>query len=931
MKLFTTLFLLMIASFCWVQNNNGVIDEVEEMRTKRTINIPTEDGTLLSTDVYVPVFQDSVSTDITIGGATYTVEIIPKNTQYVTYDTASITKESYELPTIFVRTPYDKNSDDTGGNLFTFLGYSYVIQDMRGRHESEGVYFPMYSDAWAKEQYHPNITIPMDVTPSTASNNAIKHHDGKDAIYYLSDSVQRYFDTDGDGIKDTFNLSNGKMGMFGASALGNSQYQGLSAIPFTNQNNPIKCLVPIVGSNEHYNSTLFHNGVYRNSLVNGWITGQILNGVDNSLNGSDGSIYNTIHSPSDYNYSDNFALSQDLIDWFVSNPLNGSPSGAYPNSLLRSDLDASMAPVDAMGIADNNGNYSRYKNLNQPMFHLTGWWDIFINGQIETFNNARKTNPGLRQQLVIGPWTHQTIGEQEVGDVTFPSNVKDILKVSLDVDLNTALTSPGFINKLYKSEILAWYRAHLGGKPYFIIPESNEWQDIGSNQARIPSEDYIIPYYQFINYIGGESDLTGVPVEINIGGNISTLSYDIAADNGGFINLDGPLNEVDTTLFENEAAVKMYVSGPTNDPINADLGNYWYKRDSFPFKGGVTDKKYYLHRDQTVDHSAPNQNEGSLSYLADPDNPVATIGGNNMIPNLPNNSGKSQGPIDLTHPDYVNLTMDRNDVLTFESSPFNDTLTVIGFPKARLRAKALTNTQNTIKTDFDLMVRVLDVYPDGREMLITEGAVNAKAREYALQIARGDTLQNIMLENIDNDSYYYFHFDLLPIGHTFGKDHSIKILVSSSNYPKYQSNPHIPNEFGEFFRWSPNSTETYNYQGNNLSAQEATVTIDFTENKPNYIQLPVVESLTAGMKHSNTASRNTLSIYPNPATDNIHVRVEETYTYGSIEIYNSTGKLIQSQSLNGKRSLVMSTEGIPPGFYIVRHTATKSSRKLILR
>lgn len=931
MKLSTTLLLLLIVHFCWSQNNNGVIDEVEEMRTKRTVYIPAEDGTLLATDIYVPVFQDSVSTDITIGGATYTVQIIPKNTQYVTYDTTNITKESYRLPTIFVRTPYDKSSDDTGGNLFTFLGYSYAIQDMRGRYESEGVYFPMYSDGWAKEEYHPNITIPMDVTPSSALNNALKHHDGSDAIHYLSDSVERYFDTDNDGTLDTFNLSNGMMGMFGASALGNSQYQGLSAIPFTEQDNPLKCLVPIVGSNEHYNSTLFHNGVYRNSLVNGWITGQILNGVDNSLNGSDGSIYNAIHSPSDYNYGDNLNLSQDLIDWFVSNPLNGSPSGAHPASLLRSDLDASMAPLNALGTPDANGSISRYKNLNKPMFHLTGWWDIFINGQIETFNNARKAHPTLRQQLVIGPWTHQTIGEQEVGDVTFPANVKDILKVDLDVDLSTALTTPGFINKLYKSEILAWYRTHLGGKPYFIIPESNVWQSVGGNQVRIPSEDYIIPYYQFINYVGGESDLTNMPVEINIGGNISTISYDIAADNNGFINLDNPLSEVDTNAFEHDAAVKMYISGPTNDPVNADLGNYWYKRDSFPFESGVSQEKYYLHRNRTVDDTAPNQNEGSLSYVADPDNPVTTIGGNNMIPNLPNNSGKSQGPIDLSHPDFINLTMNRNDVLDFESAPFNDTMTVIGFPKARLRAKALTTAQNTVKTDFDLMVRVLDVYPDGREMLITEGAVNAKAREYASQIASGDTVNNMVLENIANDDYYYFHFDLLPLGHTFGKDHSIKILISSSNFPKYQSNPHIPNETGAFFRWSPNSTDTYNYQGVNLSPQEATVTLDFTANEPNYIQLPVVESLTAGTTNQEQPAENTFSIYPNPADDVIHVRMAASHSAGNIEIYNSMGRMLKSQAIRGKQSITLRTEDLPRGFYIIRCSANQSTRKLIVR
>src|SRR5690554_7646862 len=75
--------------------------------------------------------------------------------------------------------------------------------------------------------------------------------------------------------------------MFGASALGNSQYQALSDMPFT-EANPLKCIMPIVATNEHYNIILFHNGVYRNSLTTGWITGQITDNVHDSLNGVDG-------------------------------------------------------------------------------------------------------------------------------------------------------------------------------------------------------------------------------------------------------------------------------------------------------------------------------------------------------------------------------------------------------------------------------------------------------------------------------------------------------------------------------------------------------------------------------------------------------------------------------------------------------------------
>src|SRR5690554_3268105 len=116
------------------------------------------DGTLLSTTISVPVFRDSIITEVEFDGTFYPIQIVPKNTQYIIYDTVNITPESFQLPIIFTRTPYDKNGDDLGGKIFPFLGYSFAIQDMRGRYDSEGVYFPMYSDAWPKEPYHPSIS-----------------------------------------------------------------------------------------------------------------------------------------------------------------------------------------------------------------------------------------------------------------------------------------------------------------------------------------------------------------------------------------------------------------------------------------------------------------------------------------------------------------------------------------------------------------------------------------------------------------------------------------------------------------------------------------------------------------------------------------------------------------------------------------------------
>ncbi|MFT5602873.1 MAG: putative acyl esterase [Flavobacteriales bacterium] len=904
---------------------NGEIDNIQELSQKTAVDVTMADGTILKTDIYLPVFQDCVMTEINLGGGNVMIEIIPRNTQFVIYDTTNITAASYSLPIIFTRTPYKKASNDSGGEFFPFLGYGYALQDMRGRYESQGVYFPMFSDSWSKEPYHSDISIPMDVTSPTDANHALKHRDGAESVLYIGNSAYRIGDVNSDGIIDTILFCNGQMGMFGASALGNSQYQALADIPHSDATNPIKCMIPIVGANEHFNSTVFHNGVFRSSLTNGWVHGQFSSGVYDTLNGTDNSIFNSLHSPSDYNATTHQEVAEGLLEFLVEDSFLTSVSGSHPSSKLRADLDASQAPVDNMGVSDANGGNSRYENMNKPMYHLTGWWDIFINGQIETFNNARKTNPTVKQQLIIGPWAHQTIGESTTGDVTYPENFADILKVDYN---NLNLSDSGVINSIYESDLLYWYRDHLGGEPFFIIPESQTWQNSGTNLIRIPAENYIIPYYDFLNYLGGQSGLIDMPVEVDNGGSISQFQYTLPILSSPLLAMEAPISTAAIDYFDNQKDIKMYITGADNDPLNTNVGNYWFATDSLPLVIGVTDTKFYLHQNLTSDQNIPTTIEGDLTYTADPNNPVITIGGNNMIPNVPGEGRKSQGSINLADPNYINLTMDRPDVLTFTTIPLTDTLCVIGFPKAGIYAKGNTTTHTTTLTDFDVMIRILDVYPDGREMLITEGVVNAKSRDYAKSIFDRDTNDNIILTNVTNDTYEYFEFDMLPLGHTFGIGHQLKFVVSSSNYPKYQSNPHLPHEPGEFFRWMPNSTETYNYQGSNLSAQNSDITYEFNPSFPNYINLPVVYQLPNEIKEE-YVEETIFEVYPNPSNGIFSIKTDKIMT--AVDVYSETGKLIRTISFSSiSNTYVVDLSNLSTGIYFISDKATQFTQQVII-
>ena len=898
---------------------NGTIDNLDELSKKETVYTVTKDGIKLYTDIYYPVFRDSITADVPFGGTTYTIQVIPKNAQFVIYDTTNIGPENYSLPIIYTRTPYSKAGDDLGGSIFPFMGYGYAIQDMRGRYESEGVYFPMYSDSWQKNDYHPGITIPVDLANSSDPSNAIYHSDGSESILYLADSLMRVFDTNLDGIMDTIKYSNGSIGMYGASALGNSQYQALSDIPHGVGNNPIKCLMPTVATNEHYNTTLFHNGVYRNSLTSGWLVGQMTSGVYDTLVGTDMSTTNSLHSPADYGYTSSMEVAIDLIDWFVADEHATSPSGAHPTTLLRKDLDASQAPVNALGETDANGTYSRYDNLNKPIYHLTGWWDIFVNGQIETFNNVRKANPTSNQKLVIGPWTHQTIGTNTVGDEIYPDNVYDIIGFDLGFDVNDILTDGAIVNEIYGSELLNWYRTNLGGEPFFIIPESHDWQMLGSNEIRVPAKDYIIPYYEFLNYIGGVSDLNNLPIEIKIGGTVSPTNYSLPTLDPPLIQLAGPLGEYDPNYFSQAKDIRMYITGPSNDAANASVGNYWFGTDSLPFVQGMQMEKLFLHQNNTLDNIAPTGNEGDITYTTDPNDPVITIGGNNMIPNVPGGGQKSQGSMNVANPAYASYTMTRSDVIAFESTTMSDTVTYIGFPKATIYAKGNATAQGLAKTDFDLMVRILDVYPDGREMLITEGTVNARARDYAKSIHDADTNDLTILTNIDNNTFHPFEFDLLPLGHTFGVNHKMKVLISSSNYPKYQSNPNIPNNAGEFFRWIPGDTIGYDYNGTWIYPQSSDITLEFSDANPSFIEMPNVYQLPNDVAENQI--EKSLHLYPNPTNDILFL--ERNFNEECIiEVYNLLGaKVIEKKLGKNAKNGFIDVSALDKGVYLLMTVA----------
>jgi predicted acyl esterase len=926
----------MLSFWAAAQNNNGQLDMLEELATKTTVSIPMPDGTNLAADIFLPITSDSLMVTFNLLGQNLTLEMIPKNTQLVVYpDYIDVfgnpfpNPNPYQLPFLVTRTPYDRQGIGAAGGALTLLGYAYVSEDTRGRFGSGGVYLPLYSDSWQKTPYN-NYNHVLDISPVGAAENSRNHDDGIHSIDYYLSQYTRVFDLNGDGIGETTAPAcNGTIGLAGASAFAMPHLQLAAARRIDPNQAGVKGMITAIGTGEHYLSSGFHNGVARQALMHGFLSGQ-WDALEQDSVAVDNSIFNSLHTPADFGQLTNQAVFDLSIDHFQTLDYNTGLTGAYPNGSGRAQMDISAAPVDANGVGVAGGAFSRYSNMNTPNYNLTGWYDVFVNGQLETFRKTRAALTGdnaRRQKIVIGPWTHLALAGQNVGDVRYPSNVGDVLGITTDGVNPNDLASLD-VAQLLQLEPLAFLRYALNsngqvklGEPVIRIPRSTRWQQPAPNiQVRIPAEDYDVSLASFVNFIAGQGTLPPIAADVNFGVGPTRINVPIPAIPSALpIQLPAPINEPVPVDFETVPDIRFYVMAATDTAGNSlGSGNYWFSSDVFPLDASqVVWTNFYLHANAMLDGQAPTTDEGTRTYTHDPNNPVVTHGGNNMFVKLPDGSRRTEGQMNYADTTMSPLTMNNDGVIAFTSAAFNDSLSVIGYPKATIYASSQPNGAVSGDTDTDFFVRILDVCPDGRELFVVEGAVNARARDYARSIYNGSENENAPFTNIAVNQVYEYQFELMPIAYTFGAGHSMKVLISSSNYPKYQANPNLPIEAGEFFRRQPNDGRTYNYQGQNMSARTADNSVAFAPNRPSRIELPVFNGTFLGVSENTTETAVGFVIAPNPAKYAINISVMEATT-ADVLIYDALGRVVSQSKMENSNSVSVNIANLPAATYTVQ-------------
>lgn len=229
-------------------------------------------------------------------------------------------------------------------------------------------------------------------------------------------------------------------------------------------------------------------------------------------------------------------------------------------------------------------------------------------------------------------------------------------------------------------------------------------------------------------------------------------------------NLSSIFNDWENLLFDNALLnkpidwdanrVAYYMMGDVDDDfVNAN--DYRFAKDwPIPY----VNQTWYLANNGLLINGNTEPNNSYFSYIYDPQKPVPTLGGANLyIPSGP----YDQRPIE-----------NRPDVLLFESPAFKQPYEVVGHVWAHLYVKS-----NCTNTDFT--VKITDVYPDGRSMLISDGIINAIRRN-------GFNSTAVDLNTVE---YTEVNIDLWSTAYQFNVGHKIRIAISSSNYPRFAANP----------------------------------------------------------------------------------------------------------------------------------------------
>ena len=286
--------------------------------------VPTRDGVRLATDVYRPAR----------GGEPVTGK----------------------FPTILTRTPYGKQGSDALGNYYATRGYAVVVQDTRGRYDSEGVWHMLTDDG----------------------------RDGVDTAQWIV--AQPW--------------SDGQIGMFGTSYVGGTQHA------LAMENCPhLKTVIPVDAMSNLGYASMRHGGAFELRFWN-WIFS--IGGPKGSRQARDPETAKVLKEMMDNRrqYLLNLPLRRgttplklipEYEDWLVEALRHGANDEFWEQNNI---LD----------------HAEKYRDM--PIYLVGGWYDSWASNTTANFRTLSKRIKGP-VYLIMGPWTHGGQGSSAHGQASF--------------------------------------------------------------------------------------------------------------------------------------------------------------------------------------------------------------------------------------------------------------------------------------------------------------------------------------------------------------------------------------------------------------------------------------------------------------------------------------------------------------------------------
>jgi putative CocE/NonD family hydrolase len=169
--------------------------------------------------------------------------------------------------------------------------------------------------------------------------------------------------------------------------------------------------------------------------------------------------------------------------------------------------------------------------------------------------------------------------------------------------------------------------------------------------------------------------------------------------------------------------------------------------------------------DGLLDFVPPHSDEPADDFTYDPNDPVT----------ITEDTDVWSRASDL--PDRARL-LTRDDVLTYETKPLLNDMDITGPVAVEIYASSSA-------TDTDFTAALVDVYPDGYSLLITEGILRASFRD-----------KETNPTPIEPGAIYTYTIDLWSTSYTVPSGHKLRVEISSSNFPRFARNLNNGEPFG---------------------------------------------------------------------------------------------------------------------------------------